>query len=195
MRKKRETLKDGTRVLIRDLHHDDLDKLVKFYRSLPLEDRIYLKVDVTKRKVVEQRMKLIEEGTIFRIVALYKEEIIGDGMFELSKEGWRKHQGELRVIVASPFQRKGLGMVMMRELHSLAMKMDVEKIVVKMMKPQKGAINICKKLGFQKETSIPNYVWDQAGEPQDLIIMTCKPQVLWKELEHSYSDSDWQRCR
>lgn len=195
MRKKRETLKNGTRVLIRDLHHDDLDKLMKFYRSLPLEDRIYLKVDVTKRKVVEQRMKLIEEGSIFRIVALYKDEIIGDGMFELSKEGWRKHQGELRVIVARPFQRLGLGMVMMREIHSLAMKMDVEKVVVKMMKPQKGAINICKKLGFHKETTIPNYVWDQVGEPQDLIIMTCKPQVLWKELEHSYSDSDWQRCR
>lgn len=195
MRKKRETLKDGTRVLIRDLHHDDLDKLMKFYRSLPLEDRIYLKVDVTKRRVVQQRMKLIEEGTIFRIVTLYKDEIIGDGMFELSKEGWRKHQGELRVIVARPFQRLGLGMIMFRELHSLAMKMDVEKIVVKMMKPQKGAINICKKLGFHQETVIPNYVWDQSDKPQDLIIMTCKPQVLWKELEHSYSDSDWRRCR
>jgi RimJ/RimL family protein N-acetyltransferase len=195
MRKKRETLKDGTRVLIRDLHQDDLDKLMKFYRSLPLEDRIYLKVDVTKRKVVEQRTKLIAEGTIFRIIALYKDEIIGDGMFEISKEEWRKHQGELRVIVARPFQRKGLGMLMFRELHSLAMKMDVEKIVVKMMKPQKGAINICKKLGFHKETTIPNYVWDQSDKPQDLIIMTCKPQVLWKELEHSYTDSDWQRCR
>ena len=195
MRKKRETLKGGTWVLIRDLHHEDLDNLMKFYRALPLEDRLYLKVDVTKRRIVEQRMKLIEKGTVFRIIALHKDEIIGDGMFEISKEEWRKHQGELRVIVAKPFQRMGLGMIMMRELHSLAMKKDIDKIVVKMMKPQKGAINICKKLGFQKETVIPNYVWDQADEPQDLIIMTCKPQNLWKELEHSYSDSDWRRCR
>jgi len=195
MRKKRETLKDGTKVLIRDLHYEDLDKLMKFYRSLPVEDRVYLKVDVTRRKVVEQRMKLNEEGTFFRILALHDDEIIGDGMFEIFKEEWRKHQGELRVIVARPFQRKGLGMLMFRELHSLAMKKDVDKIVVKMMKPQKGAINICKKLGFHKETVIPNYVWDQADEPQDLVIMTCKPKDLWRELEHSYSDSDWQRCR
>ncbi len=195
MRKKRETLKDGTKVLIRDLHYEYLDKLMKFYRSLPVEDRVYLKVDVTKRKVVEQRMKLNEEGTFFRILALHDDEIIGDGMFEIFKEEWRKHQGELRVIVARPFQRKGLGMLMFRELHSLAMKKDVDKIVVKMMKPQKGAINICKKLGFHKETVIPNYVWDQADEPQDLVIMTCKPKDLWRELEHSYSDSDWQRCR
>ena len=195
MRKKRETLKDGTKVLIRDLHLDDLDKLMKFYRSLPADDRVYLKVDVTKRKVVEQRLKLIEAGTVFRIVALHEDEIIGDGMFEISKEEWRKHQGELRVIVARPFQRKGLGMLMMGELHSLAMKKDIDKIVVKMMRPQKGAINICKKLGFPKETIIPNYVYDQADEPQDLVIMTCKPKDLWKELEHSYSESDWRRCR
>lgn len=195
MRKKRETLKDGGKVLIRDLHYEDLDKLMIFYRSLPVEDRVYLKVDVTKRKVVEQRMKLIEEGTVFRIVALHDDEIIGDGMFEISKEEWRKHQGELRVIVARPFQRKGLGMLMFRELHSLAMKKDIDKIVVKMMKPQKGAINICKKLGFHKETVIPNYIWDQADKPQDLVIMTCKPKDLWNELELSYSDSDWQRCR
>jgi ribosomal protein S18 acetylase RimI-like enzyme len=195
VRKKREMLKDGTEVLIRDLHIEDLDKLMKFYRSLPAEDRIYLKVDVTKRKVVEQRMKLIEAGAVFRIIALHGDEIIGDGMFEISKEEWRKHQGELRVIVARAFQRKGLGMIMMRELHSLAMKKDIDKIVVKMMKPQVGAINICKKLGFHKESIIPNYVWDQEGEPQDMVIMTCNPKDMWKELEHSYSDSDWRRCR
>ncbi len=195
MRKKRETLKDGTKVLIRDLHYEDLDELMKFYRSLPVDDRVYLKVDVTKRRVVEQRIKLIEEGTIFRIVALHDNEIIGDGMFEISKEEWRKHQGEIRVIVSRSYQRKGLGMIMFRELHSLALKKDIDKIVVKMMKPQKGAINICKKLGFHEETVIPNYVWDQADNPQDLVIMTCKPKNLWKELEHFYSDSDWRRCR
>ena len=195
MRKKRETLKDGTRVLIRDLHKEDLDKLMKFYRSLPPDDRVYLKVDVTKRKVVEERMKLIEQGTIFRIIALHDDEIVGDGMFEISREVWRKHQGELRVIVARSFQRKGLGMLLFRELHSLALKKDIDKIVVKIMKPQKGAINICKKLGFHKETIIPNYVWDQEDKPQDLVIMSCKPKDLWRELEHFYSDSDWQRCR
>ena len=93
MRKKKETLRDGTRVIIRDLHSDDLDKLMKFYRSLPVEDRIYLKVDVTKRRIVEQRIKSIEEGTVFRIITLHEDEIIGDGMFEISKEEWRKHQG------------------------------------------------------------------------------------------------------
>lgn len=195
MRRKVETLKDGTKVVIRNLHLDDLDKLMKFYRALPYDDRVYLKVDVTKRNIVKQRMHLMEEGRAFRIVALHEGEIIGDGMFEISQEEWRKHQGEIRVIVARDFQRKGLGMIMMGELHSLAMNKGVDKVVVRMMKPQIGARNICKKLGFHEETIIPNYVWDQAGEPQDLVIMTCDVKDFWKELEHFYSDSDWRRSR
>lgn len=195
MRKKVEMLKDGTKVTIRDLHMDDIDKLMKFYRALPADDRVYLKVDVTNREVVKQRMHLMEEGLAFRIIALLEDEIIGDGMFEISPEEWRRHQGEIRVIVARHFQRKGLGLIMMRELHSFAMNKDVDKIVVRMMKPQIGARNICKKLGFHEEIIIPDYVWDQAGNPQDLVIMTCDVQDFWKELEHFYRDSDWRRSR
>ena len=195
MRKKIENLKDGTKVIIRNLHLDDLDKLMKFYRELPLDDRVYLKVDVTKRNVVKQRLHLMEEGKAFRIIALHEDEIVGDGMFEISLEEWRRHQGELRVIVARSFQRKGLGMIMMRELHSHGINKNVDKIVVRMMKPQIGARNICKNLGFHEETIIPNYVWDQAGNPQDLVIMTCDVNNFWKELEHFYRDSDWRRSR
>jgi len=195
LRKKIETLKDGTKVIIRNLHMDDLDRLMKFYRSLPYDDRVYLKVDVTKRNVVKQRLHLMEEGIAHRIIALHEDEIVGDGMFEISPEEWRKHQGEIRVIVARNFQRRGLGLIMMRELHSLAINKGVDKIVVRMMKPQIGARNICKKLGFHKETIIPNYVWDQAGNPQDLVIMTCDVKDFWKELEHFYRDSDWRRSR
>ena len=195
MKKKTEILKDGTRIIIRDLHSDDLDNLMKFYRSLPVKDRFYLKVDVTKRKVVRQRIGLTETGNVFRIIALHGNSIIADGALELSREEWSKHQGELRVIVAGKFQRKGLGTIMLRELYFLALKKNIEKIVARIMKPQVAAQSICRKLGFHQETIIPDYVKDQAGEPQDLVIMTSNIKNLWEELEHFYSDSDWQRCR
>ena len=44
---KKETLKDGTKIIIRELHTEDLDKLMKFYSALPPEDRKYLRIDVT----------------------------------------------------------------------------------------------------------------------------------------------------
>jgi L-amino acid N-acyltransferase YncA len=192
---KTETLKDGTKVTIRNLAIEDLDRLMDFYRSLPEEDLKYLRVDVTNRNIVKQRIETAESANIFRIIALQGDSIIADGALELTTEEWRKHQGELRVIVADEFRHKGAGMIIMRELYFLAIEKKVEKVVAKMMKPQAAARTICKKLGFHEESVIPDYVKDQSGKSQDLVIMTCNIQELWKELDQFYMDSDWERCR
>jgi len=192
---KTEMLKDGKNVLIRSLTLKDLDKLMQFYRSLPPEDRKYLRVDVTNRDIVAHRIKHTERGKVIRIIALYKDKIAADGALELSGEEWRRHQGEIRVIVARPFRRRGLGMVMMRELYFIAAEKNVETVIAKMMRPQTAARTICRKLGFREELLLPEYVKDLSGKPQDLIIMTCDLHDMWKELDSLYSDSDWQRCR
>jgi L-amino acid N-acyltransferase YncA len=193
--RKKETLKDGTKVEIKNLTLVDLDKLMKFYRSLPELDRKYLRVDVTDRNVVEQRLKLIKTGNPTRIIALEGDEIVGTGALELSQEEWRKHQGELRVIISREHRRKGLGMILMRELYFIAAGKNLKKIVVKFMRPQAAPRKILRKLDFHEEILIPDYVRDRAGKTQDMVIMTCDMKDLWKELEHFYSDSDWQRCR
>jgi ribosomal protein S18 acetylase RimI-like enzyme len=190
-----EALKDGKKVTVRELQVKDLDRLMKFYSSLPPEDRKYLRIDVTNREIVQQRIELTKKGNVIRLIALHNDEIVADGALELSGEEWRKHQGELRVIVARPFQHKGLGMIMVRELYFLAVEKNVDQAVVKMMRPQVAAQRIFRKLGFREELLIPDYVRDIAGKKQDLIIMVCNIKELWKELEHFYTDSDWQRCR
>ena len=193
--KKTEVLKDASKVEIRSLARADLDRLMDFYRSLPEIDRKYLRVDVTDREVVEQRLKRIKTGDLVRIIAVQENEIIADGALELSHEEWRKHQGELRVIVSRSFRRKGLGMVMMRELYFLAAERKVKKVVAKFMRPQAAARKICRKLGFHEEILVPDYVRDRRGHSQDLIIMTSNMKDFWNEIEHFYSDSDWGRCR
>ena len=190
-----ETLKDGKKVVIRSLTSKDLDKLMAFYRSLPLEDRKYLRVDVTDRKVVAERIKSAEHDKVFRIIALYKDKVVADGALELSGEEWRRHQGELRVIAARAFRRRGLGLIMMRELYFLAAAKNVEKLVAKMMRPQKSARAICLRLGFREELLLPDYVKDLSGKSQDLVIMTCDLDDMLSELDEFYGASDWQRCR
>ena len=190
-----EKLKDGTDIVIRDLHLDDLDALVAFYRSLPREDRKYLRVDVTDKKVVALRMKRMERGDDIRIVALRDAEIVADGHVELSGDQWSKHQGEIRVIVSRDFQNKGLGTVMIRELYFIAVQRNLEIIVARMMRPQVGAQKVFRKLGFRESQYLPDFVRDIEGESQDLIVMTCDIKDLWKQLDRLYSESDWERCR
>jgi hypothetical protein len=42
---------------------------------------------------------------------------------------------------------------------------------------------------------IPDYVSDLDGQIQDLIIMKSNIQDLLKEMEHFFTDTDWQRCQ
>ena len=193
--KKVMTLKDGTEVIIRPLKNDDLEKSFTFFQELPEEDRAYLRVDVTKHDVVKQRIQAMKRGKVKRLVALYGDEIVADGSLELEGHGWKEHIGELRLIVARSFQRKGLGTLMARELYALATSEKIEEIVVKMLQPQVAARGIFKKLGFSEDVTLREYVKDISGTKQDLIVMRCDLKSLWREMEDYLAETDWQRTR
>ena len=188
-------LKDGTEVLIRPLTKDDLEKSFAFFQGLPEEDRRYLRVDVTKRNAVERRIRQIDAGRVKRLVAVVNDEIAADGALELAGHEWASHVGELRLIVARPYQRLGLGMLMARELYTLAAGEKVEEILVRMMRPQVAARRIFRKLGFREEIMLPDQVKDRTGGKQDLILMRCNLEAMWRELETFFAQSDWQRTR
>jgi len=120
---------------------------------------------------------------------------VASGALELSGEAWSKHQGEIRVLIARPFQHRGLGTIMIRELYFVAVQNKIETIVARMMRPQVGAQKVFRRLGFRDETMLPDFVKDLQGGSQDLIVMTCDVKNLWKELDRTFSESDWQRCR
>lgn len=193
--KKNEVLRDGTKIAIRNITMDDLENYMKFFRSLPPRDRKYLRINVTDDNLVKERIRQIRSGNFFRIVALKDDEIIASGALELYVDDWHKHHAELRVIVSRVYQRKGLGLIMNRELYMIAAQHNVKKVIAKMMRPQIGAMKILHKLGFKEEYLIPKYVQDQNEIAQDLVIMTCDMKDFWRELEALYHNTDWKRCR
>lgn len=188
-------LKDQTAVLIREMTTDDLDRSLAFFDSLSAADRAYLRRDVTKREVVERRIAECGSGAAKRLVAIVDGRIVADGTLELSGEDWKQHVGELRLIVAGPHRRQGLGALIARELYRLAIGAKVEEIVVKMMRPQVAAQSIFKRLGFREEAVLPDYVKDLEGKRHDLIVMRCDIDALWSEMEDFLSTGDWQRTR
>jgi L-amino acid N-acyltransferase YncA len=192
---KKVKLKDGSGVLIREMREGDIDRSFAFFRELPEEDRAYLRVDVTKRDVVEERIRAMESGKTLRLVAVIDDQIVADGALELAAHGWTKHVAELRLIVARPFQRKGLGMLMARELYALAAGNKVEEVIVEIMSPQVEALTIFKNLGFHQEAVLRDYVKDVAGKKHDLVLMRCDLESLWQTLEDHIDHADWQRTR
>ncbi len=114
---------------------------------------------------------------------------------KLAWEDWTAHIAELRLIIAGPFQRKGLGMLMARELYDLAASEKVEQIIVRMARPQVAARNIFRRLGFREEMMLSDHIKDRKGESHDLIVMRCNLEAIWNELEDFFGGADWQRSR
>jgi RimJ/RimL family protein N-acetyltransferase len=178
---KQVALKDGTEVMIRDMSAEDVQRSFDFFESLPEEDRRYLRVDVTRWEFVERRAKEIDPTRVRRLVVLDGDQIVADGSLELAGHGWGDNVAEIRLIVSQNFQRRGLGLVLARELYFIATEAKVDRIVARMMRPQLGAQKIMKRLGFHDEFLIPEHVRDQDGSWQDLIIMRCNLEDLWKD--------------
>lgn len=194
MRRKLQ-LRDGTPVTIRRMRNDDLEQSLEFFRALSSADRAYLRRDVSRRDVVEQRIRAMRSGKVKRLVAVVGDRIVADAALELGPRGWEEHVAELRLIVAGDYQRRGLGRLMARELYSIAAGTKVEEIVVKVMRPQVAARSIFRKLGFQEQATLPDYVKDVSGQRHDLILMRCDLEGLWRELEDFIVTGDWQRVR
>ena len=192
---KQVQLKDGTSVLIRPMLADDLDRSWAFFQALSPEDRAYLRRNITSREAVEARIVAMGTGRVKRLVAVTGERIVADASLELENGGWKGHVGELRMIVATDYRRKGLGRWMARGLYSVAAEAKLEEIMVKVMRPQVAARSIFRRLGFHEETLLPDYVKDIEGRKHDLILMRCDLEALWRELEDYTAAADWQRGR
>jgi RimJ/RimL family protein N-acetyltransferase len=189
------TLKDGRQVTVRSMHPTDVERSFEFFCALPAEDRKYLRVDVTRRRMVERRTTELDRSRIERLVVVHDDEIVADGALELEGHGWGDNVAEIRLIVAREWQRTGLGTLLTRELFHLASQRRVDRIIARLMRPQEGAHRIMKRLGFSEEFLIPEHVRDQDGTWQDLIIMRCPLEDLWREMESNFQSSDWRRHR
>ena len=186
-----EVLKDGSTVLLREPTMDDVECSLHFYRNLPPEDRRYFKLDVTKRDVVRRRIRQATEGHIHRVVAIIEDKIVADGTLEFSEDMWRRHLGEIRVVVAREYQRLGLGKLIIADLHRTAQQHGVEKIVAKMAAPQVAARKIFERLGFRVDSVLPEYIKDADGQLHSLVVMSCTLDELLDELKDFYRTDDW----
>jgi RimJ/RimL family protein N-acetyltransferase len=189
---KSEKLKDGTPIVIRSMKQDDLEGLVKFFAELPDEDRVYLRKDVTKREIVERGVQAALSDEVIRLVASADGGIVADGRLEIDSPGWTEDVAEFRLIVSRPYQHRGVGMLLARELFLAGARRKVEKITARFLKPQVAAMKIMKRLGFREEHVLRGLAKDLKGTQQDMIVMTCDLERIFTELEEFFQDGDWK---
>jgi len=186
-------LANGEKIVVRPMTDDDFIKSFNFFKELPEEDRFYLKVDVSKEDVVKRRMKQDDLRQHHRLVAINKNKIIADATIYMEVYNWKKHLGEIRVIIHPDYQRKGLGTMLIHELYVLANLLGIQILYVHILEVQQGALNIFSKLGFKQEIIKRSHVKDLHSQKHDLIIMSCNLAELWEQWEMLMLEMDTGR--
>jgi L-amino acid N-acyltransferase YncA len=182
------TLRDGAAVVIRPLDATDAPAVLKFYRSLPEEDRLFLRDDVTKPEWLRRFVGRVESGEVVSLIAERDGKVVGEATLYRALHGWTVHVAELRLAVAPTMRRSGLGTALAHELVRLATRMGVEKMMIQVVENQVGARKMFRKLGFKQEAVLRGHVKDIHGMKRDLIVGANDISHIWDAMESLVAD-------
>lgn len=161
----------GRSLTLRPMTRADCDLMLGFARGLPEEDLLFLPIDITRPEVVSKWAALVEASLRFTVLALDGDVLAGYGSLHRQETQWTRHLGEIRIIVGTPYRGTGLGGVLATEILDVAREAGLSKIVAQMPRDQAGARSVFRKLGFDLESMLADWVIDTAGNTHDLVIM------------------------
>ena len=165
------SLEDGTPVILRPLLKKDEPALLEYFGSLPPEDRLCLKEDVTDPKVIENWIYELDYDSVLPLIALYNGHIVGDATLHFNPIGWTRHQGEVRLTTSTRYQVRGLGTILVQSLIDIAARLGLEQIHIEIPPVLDKAFYLFEKMGFKEVANLKGFVKDLEGTESDLVLM------------------------
>jgi RimJ/RimL family protein N-acetyltransferase len=181
-------LRNGREVLVRDMVRADEAAIFEFFKALPLEDRHFLRNDVTDPIRVHNFMIDDTHDRVRAVVAEYEGRIIASAEIDRNHYGSMTHIGQLRVIIASDFQHQGLGTLLSKLLITDGVNAGIEKVLAETSTDNKTAMAALEKMRFTKEAVFKLHVRDLAGRKHDLAVYTYDVSHIWDRMEALVAD-------
>jgi L-amino acid N-acyltransferase YncA len=166
------TLPNGVGITLRLTEHGDKNKILAFARSLPQDDLLFLRTDITEPGSVDEWIRNVERGDTVTVIAVAGGEIVGYASVHSEQARWTRRVGEIRVQVGATFRGVGLGRQLASQIFRLGQMRGLKKMAAMMTPDQAGARAAFEKLGFQVEALLQDWVVDRNGRPRDLLIMS-----------------------
>jgi RimJ/RimL family protein N-acetyltransferase len=150
----------------------DRDAMLAFARSLPNDDLMFLRTDITEPKTVDAWINYIKSGRTISIIAEIDGKIAGYSSIHMNDALWTRHVGELRVLVGRDQRGIGLGKRLTNEAFAIAKDLGLKKITAQMPTEQRGARQVFEHLGFRPEALLADHVMGRDGHTHDLLLMS-----------------------
>lgn len=166
------TLPDGQSVQMRVMNSFDRDAVLAFARSLPQEDLLFLRTDITDATVVDEWIHNCETGLSSTLLAFDSNGLVGYAAVHRNNAPWTRGVGELRVNVGPSYRARGLGRSLTAQIFDLARGLGLRKLMANMTTDQHGAQAAFRRLGFVPEALLADYVEDRNGTLRDMVMMS-----------------------
>lgn len=173
-------LNDGTEVTLLPLAEEHLKPLMAFYEGVPEEERSTLREDPLDQGLHLSWLRDTERLKAWHVLALREQRVVGHSFLIRDSYGMRRHIGEVRVILSPDFRGKGLGTWMLLDLIKRAMELELEKIVVEIVRGNDyGIIDALRRMDFQEMAILKDLCKDGLGNLRDLILMGKNLHAQW----------------
>jgi len=164
-------LKDGTRLVIRPLRKEDEKSLLQYFLRLPKKEVSRLKDNITDPEVVEKMIYDLDYDVVFPLIAFDGDRIVAGATIKFNLIGWRRHQAEIRGTVDPDFREKGLSTSVMNMMIEISKSMGIDQLTAEVSPALDEAYFLCEKVGFKEVAVLKNFIKDQEGNYEDLVIM------------------------
>ncbi len=178
-------LPDGRIANVRLMGPADKQALLEFARSLPEDDLLFLRFDITDPAAIDAWIRHIEDGTTITLLAemtnietvlsepsVRIKELAAYATLHMSNVRWTRKTGEIRINIAPAYRGIGLGRRLTAEIFDVAKSVGLRKIAAQMTPDQTSARSVFEKLGFHVEAVLADWVEDRRGQSRDLLMMT-----------------------
>ncbi len=181
-------LNDGRELVVRLLGPSDEKPLLEFMLSLPPEERIRFRHDVTDPAVIREWTHNVDLKNVVPLVAVQQDEIAANWTLHFKEHGWTRHHSNIRGIVKPSFRGHGLATYMVHELLSIAGQLDVENVLIQLVETQKRELKKYKEVGFEVAAVLKDWVKDLKGRHHDMVILSMKLEPAWRKMERMILD-------
>jgi L-amino acid N-acyltransferase YncA len=168
---KTKHVRAGTEVVLRVMDAGDGERVLRFAQSLPADDILFLRSDITQPAGVAYWVANIENGTTATLLAEVDGTVVGYASVHQSPAAWTRRVGEIRVNVGPEHRGAGLGRLLVGEIVDVARTLGLRKLSAQMTMEQQSAQAAFRRLGFRVEAVLADWVEDRLGRPRDLLIM------------------------
>jgi RimJ/RimL family protein N-acetyltransferase len=174
--------------VLRPLQPSDESPVVALFTGLPREHTEYQRGHLCDKELAERFVRSHSGGDLWSIVAWTEpppEPAAAVGMVTVhsATSGWRRHVGEIRVVVQPAIERQGLAATLVREAAEQAQKRGLQMLQALVLDSQPGLRKAIERLGFREEAVLHNHAIDHTGAVHDLLVYVNDVEALRRTMK------------